>query len=188
MKRQQQSCYLHSVQRLAAVSRPAGGGRSALALLVLATLSASAAADVAVLNITDEVALRTAGSLPDATNVGGVGVAGRLCVVNTQAGKGVRLTFSSANGVAGDGKAWLAKNLSTGATTPYRQSISLADGTAKRLVSGTASTVVDIPASGVVGSVALCPPGGTLIKWVTVTGVPSQGIFSDAVSIVATSL
>lgn len=152
-------------------------------------LAGAALADVVVLTITDETAtLKSSVSLPDAEGAAGVGVSGRLCVVNTQAGRGVRLTFTPAGGGAGDGKSWLARNLSTGAVSAYRQSVSYADGSGRRLLSLSATAVVDIPSSQVVNSTSLCPGGGNLIKWITVSTLPANEVFSDAVTITAVSL
>lgn len=152
-------------------------------------LAGAALADVVVLAITDETAtLKSSVSLPDADGVAGMGVSGRLCVVNTQAGRGVHLTFTPAGGVAGDGKSWLARSPTTGAVSAYRQSISYSDGTGRRLLSSSTPGVVDVPASQVVSSTALCPGGGNLIKWVTVSALPTSEIFSDTVTITAASL
>lgn len=160
---------------------------SRIAVLAATLCAAQSFANVQILQVQDAGVLASSPSLPDAAGGAGVGSADRFCVVNTL-GRGVRLTFAASNAAAGLSPT--LRNTTTGATVPYRQSVSLANGSLAKLIQlDAAGSIFDVPASAVVTSAAACPSGGNVMKWITLSApLPSSGVWVDQVSMTATPL
>jgi hypothetical protein len=156
-------------------------------VLVAACCAAQGFANVQILQVQDAGVLASSPSLPDSSGAAGVGSSDRFCVVNTL-GRGVRLTFAASNAAAGLSPT--LRNTATGATVAYRQSVSLANGSLAKLIQlDAAGSTFDVPASAVVTSAAACPPGGNVMKWITLsTPLPSADVWVDQVSMTATPL
>lgn len=155
-----------------------------------ACVHTAAVADVQVLLIRDASLTSSSPSSLDPSGVSGPSVVDGLCVVNTEPGKGVRLTFSSAHGIGSDGISWQMKDVSTGVVVLYRQSASLQDGTGEVAISGApGGAFIDVPASRVAISAATCPPGGNVRKRIVLFSSQStNGQWTDTLSVSATSL
>lgn len=142
---------------------------------------------IQLVNMTHESTGKSPAKLSDAQGQPGLGARGGMCVVSTLAGRGVRLSFRSGNGAFGDGRSWTARHVVTGAARPYRQSVSLADGSGVKLVSADPAGTYDVPAAAVANSLAACPPGGNVIKWSTYQD-KEAGVFRDSVTVTAVPL
>ena len=159
-------------------------------LMVLFSAHAVTWADVQVLRIKDASFNVSSQTANDPSGITGLSASDALCVVNTVPGKGVRLTFTSAQGLGSDGVSWKLRDSQTGAVILYRQSASLADGSGAVQISGPPDRAfIDVPADRVASSVSSCPPGGNVLKRVVLVSPPPQaGQWSDSITITATSL
>lgn len=147
-------------------------------------------ADVQVLFIRDVNVLSSSPSATDPSGIVGPAVEDGLCVINTEIGKGVRLSFSSAHGIGSDGVSWQMRDVSTGESVLYRQSASIKDIPGEFVISGASGgAYIDVPAVKVVNSAAACPAAGNVRKRVILSSPPRVGgQWSDTVTLRATSL